>query len=200
MILLRCAWHRQYWRYPKVYGVVSLRGRYVAFSDGMCPRCSRRWRDDWTAVWDEELAPAVVPEWLPRLGLVIVLLTATILSARPLNQSLPLPIPLSYVSGVRTVPPVVPRDSPGMQMTVADDQQQRESTGLARASLRGAGGDVKQAVSRNGVSSSTRSHARTPSACRCGSAPACRCSEPRIPRRIPTAPVAPGAAAFPQAP
>jgi hypothetical protein len=201
MVLLRCAWHRQYWRYPKVYGVVSFRGRYVAFSDGMCRRCSQRWREDWRAVWDEALAPPLVPAWLPRLGLVIVLLSATILSARPLNQSLPLPIPLSLVSGVRGLPPVMPVDSvPDVRATVADDQQQRESTGVGRASFRGVGGDVKPAVSRDGVSSATRSYTRAPSACRCSGGPSCRCPGTRSPRRTRTAPVTPGATVLPQAP
>jgi hypothetical protein len=44
MIILRCAWHPQYYGRPWWRGVVSWRGLAVRFSDGICPRCLERFR------------------------------------------------------------------------------------------------------------------------------------------------------------
>jgi hypothetical protein len=201
MVLLRCAWHRQYWNFPKLYGVLSWRGRYLAFSDGMCRRCSQRWREDWRAVWDDESASPLVPSWLPRLGIVIVLLAATILSARPLNQSLPLPIPLRFVSGVGAWPPIEPVDPAASVRGATAGADQPQPASVTRAGLQSPGGDVKRAILRSGPTSTTRSQVRAPSACRCGEGPGCRCPETRTPRHVSRSPVVmPGTGVLPQAP
>ena len=44
MLICRCAWHRRYYGYPLLSGVVSWRGLSVRFTDGICPRCLDRFR------------------------------------------------------------------------------------------------------------------------------------------------------------
>lgn len=46
MMICRCAWHRRYFGYPLVNGVVTWRGFTVRFTDGICPRCLERFRDE----------------------------------------------------------------------------------------------------------------------------------------------------------
>ena len=44
VLICRCAWHRRYYGYPLLSGVVSWRGLRVRFTDGICPRCLDRFR------------------------------------------------------------------------------------------------------------------------------------------------------------
>ena len=44
VLICRCAWHRRYYGYPLLSGVVSWRGLSVRFTDGICPRCLDRFR------------------------------------------------------------------------------------------------------------------------------------------------------------
>ena len=44
MLIGRCAWHLQYFGYPRWHGVASWRGFNVRFTDGICPRCLGRFR------------------------------------------------------------------------------------------------------------------------------------------------------------
>ena len=46
MLICRCAWHRRYYGYPLLSGVVSWRGFGVRFTDGICPRCLERFRSE----------------------------------------------------------------------------------------------------------------------------------------------------------
>ena len=46
MLICRCAWHRRYYGYPLLSGVVSWRGFGVRFTDGICPRCLERFRTE----------------------------------------------------------------------------------------------------------------------------------------------------------
>ena len=46
MLICRCAWHRRYYGYPLLSGVVSWRGLRVRFTDGICPRCLERFRTE----------------------------------------------------------------------------------------------------------------------------------------------------------
>ena len=46
MLICRCAWHRRYYGYPLLSGVVSWRGLSVRFTDGICPRCVERFRSE----------------------------------------------------------------------------------------------------------------------------------------------------------
>ncbi|MGH7393042.1 MAG: hypothetical protein ACREM3_26845 [Candidatus Rokuibacteriota bacterium] len=44
MLIVRCAWHPQYYGRRHWRGVVSWRGWWVKFTDGICPRCLQRFR------------------------------------------------------------------------------------------------------------------------------------------------------------
>jgi hypothetical protein len=44
MLICRCAWHQQYYGHPRWHGVVSWRGWWVKFTDGICRRCLERFR------------------------------------------------------------------------------------------------------------------------------------------------------------
>lgn len=46
MLICRCAWHRRYFGYPLLSGVVSWRGWTLRFTDGICPRCLERFRSE----------------------------------------------------------------------------------------------------------------------------------------------------------
>ena len=46
MLICRCAWHRRYYGYPLLSGVVSWRGLGLRFTDGICPRCLDRFRTE----------------------------------------------------------------------------------------------------------------------------------------------------------
>ncbi len=46
MLICRCAWHRRYYGYPLLSGVVSWRGWNLRFTDGICPRCLDRFRSE----------------------------------------------------------------------------------------------------------------------------------------------------------
>jgi hypothetical protein len=83
VVLLRCAWHKKYFGYPWIYGVVSWRGRDVSFSDGMCGTCARRWRAYVRGTYNESAARATwpVPAWILGVALVAVLGAAVLLAA-----------------------------------------------------------------------------------------------------------------------
>jgi hypothetical protein len=61
VLIRRCAWHREFHRYPIVHGVATWGGLSIAFTDGLCRSCAARVRVDWLA-----RAPSDVP--LPRDG------------------------------------------------------------------------------------------------------------------------------------
>jgi hypothetical protein len=46
LLICRCAWHRRYFGYPLLSGVVSWRGLSLRFTDGICPRCLDRFRSE----------------------------------------------------------------------------------------------------------------------------------------------------------
>jgi len=46
MLIGRCAWHQQYYGRPRWNGVVSWRGWWVKFTDGICHRCLTRFRSE----------------------------------------------------------------------------------------------------------------------------------------------------------
>lgn len=46
MLIGRCAWHPRYYGYPLLNGVASWRGFGVKFTDGICPRCLQRFRQE----------------------------------------------------------------------------------------------------------------------------------------------------------
>jgi hypothetical protein len=92
MLLMRCAWHRKYHGYSKIYGVGSWRGRGLEFSDGMCPSCSRRWRAEFHAgrlglFATSPPVPPLVPRWMPRVGVGLAFTLALILAARPVDHA-----------------------------------------------------------------------------------------------------------------
>lgn len=44
MLIRRCAWHREFHRYPIVHGVATWGGLSIAFTDGVCRSCAARVR------------------------------------------------------------------------------------------------------------------------------------------------------------
>jgi transposase len=46
MLIGRCAWHLLYYGHPRWHGVTSWRGFTVRFTDGICPRCLERFREE----------------------------------------------------------------------------------------------------------------------------------------------------------
>jgi hypothetical protein len=66
MLIGRCAWHVLYHGHPRWEGVASWQGWNVRFTDGICPRCLERFREEHQAVLDrrraEESADAPLTE------------------------------------------------------------------------------------------------------------------------------------------
>jgi transposase len=56
MLIGRCAWHVLYHGRPRWEGVASWQGWTVRFTDGICPRCLERFREEHQAVLDRRLA------------------------------------------------------------------------------------------------------------------------------------------------
>jgi hypothetical protein len=52
MLIGRCAWHVLYHGHPRWEGVASWQGWNVRFTDGICPRCLERFREEHQAVLD----------------------------------------------------------------------------------------------------------------------------------------------------
>jgi hypothetical protein len=46
MLICRCAWHSRYYGHPLWNGIASWRGFGFGFTDGICPRCLQRFRDE----------------------------------------------------------------------------------------------------------------------------------------------------------
>jgi hypothetical protein len=46
MLIGRCAWHVLYYGRPRWAGVTSWRGFNIRFTDGICARCLRRFREE----------------------------------------------------------------------------------------------------------------------------------------------------------
>ena len=65
MLICRCAWHRRYYGYPLLSGVVSWRGLGIRFTDGICPRCLERFRSE-HRVFLSRRDPAVDKAVAPR--------------------------------------------------------------------------------------------------------------------------------------
>lgn len=47
VLIRRCAWHREYYGYPMVFGISSWGEFRPTFTDGMCLRCTARFRRQW---------------------------------------------------------------------------------------------------------------------------------------------------------
>jgi transposase len=56
MLIGRCAWHVLYHGRPRWEGVASWQGWNVRFTDGICPRCLERFREEHQAVLDRRTA------------------------------------------------------------------------------------------------------------------------------------------------
>ncbi len=55
MMIGRCAWHPHYYGRPLWSGVVSWRGWFVRFTDGICGRCLERFRREHRAMLERRL-------------------------------------------------------------------------------------------------------------------------------------------------
>ncbi len=90
MLVMRCAWHRRYFGYPKIYGIDRWKIPGVTFLDGMCSVCARRWRAELRGGFergDPRRPAAIIPPWLPRVGVVVAIASAVVLAAQPLERA-----------------------------------------------------------------------------------------------------------------
>lgn len=89
MLISRCAWHAFFRGYPRALGVVSWRGRGVAFSDTICRSCADRVRIE--GLWGSAPPPPVWPgsAQTALLFVGLPLLTALVLLASPLHDAPP---------------------------------------------------------------------------------------------------------------
>ena len=65
MLIGRCAWHVQYYGRTRWDGVASWRGFNLRFTDGICPRCLERFREEHRAALERkhaEVARVRAPE------------------------------------------------------------------------------------------------------------------------------------------
>ena len=62
MLICRCAWHPQYFGHPFWNGVVSWKGWAVRFTDGICPRCLKRFRATHRDVLERRKTSARLPD------------------------------------------------------------------------------------------------------------------------------------------
>ena len=67
MLLVKCAWHRQWWGYPKFLRVGSWRGWRLTWSHGICSRCRRRLNDDATTFGERMALHNDISEVVTRL-------------------------------------------------------------------------------------------------------------------------------------
>lgn len=89
MVLKRCAWHRRYFRYPRVYGIASWKGRGVVLADGVCPRCTGRIRRDLTSWRATGLSRWEAPMALPPTIVMVIATMVIVVAARPLDWTPP---------------------------------------------------------------------------------------------------------------
>ena len=61
MLIGRCAWHVQYYGHPRWNGVASWRGLTLRFTDGICPRCLERFREEHHVALTRRRAVASAP-------------------------------------------------------------------------------------------------------------------------------------------
>jgi hypothetical protein len=66
MLIGRCAWHLQYFGHPRWSGVTSWRGLNVRFTDGICPRCLQRFREEYRDRLIRPAVSAVAPALTPE--------------------------------------------------------------------------------------------------------------------------------------
>ena len=66
MLIGRCAWHVLYHGHPRWEGVASWQGWNVRFTDGICPRCLERFREEHQTVLDRRRAEALIDAPLPE--------------------------------------------------------------------------------------------------------------------------------------
>ena len=93
MLVRRCAWHRRYHGYPTLYGIASWRGWKLRFTDGACPRCVLRLRNEFNIaapLWPHRPEGRLRkgPLVLPPAAVGLVVLGMFLVLARPLDQAL----------------------------------------------------------------------------------------------------------------
>jgi hypothetical protein len=106
MLISRCAWHSRNYGRTKLLGVSDWRGRGIRFTDGLCRRCAERIHP--------AVRPLVVREtggpkhgWLMVAGLVLAIMTALVLVARPTSD-----VPLRESRSHQIDPPRVREAAP----------------------------------------------------------------------------------------
>ncbi len=58
MLICRCAWHSRYYGHSLWQNVVSWRGWRIRFTDGICPRCVERFREEYRHAFERRPRPA----------------------------------------------------------------------------------------------------------------------------------------------
>jgi hypothetical protein len=62
MLIGRCAWHVHYYGHPRWDGgVTSWQGWTVRFTDGICPRCLERFREEHHDALERRQSAAAAP-------------------------------------------------------------------------------------------------------------------------------------------
>jgi hypothetical protein len=101
MLISRCVWHPRNYGHGKLLGVARWRGRGVGLVDGLCDRCAQRIHP---AVRPQVIRGSAVPGRGSTLGIaavIIAVMTALLLMARPTSN---LPLRHGPDSSVRQVP------------------------------------------------------------------------------------------------
>jgi hypothetical protein len=68
MLIGRCAWHTLYYGHPRWEGVASWQGWGLRFTDGICPRCLERFREEHQAALERRTTPGE-PSFAPESSL-----------------------------------------------------------------------------------------------------------------------------------
>jgi hypothetical protein len=88
VLIRRCAWHRSYHGYSIAFGIASWRGLRVSFTDGMCLRCTVRFRREWNLPELKKRRAAFVPaHGLARAAMVVVVAASFTLAAHQLDDA-----------------------------------------------------------------------------------------------------------------
>jgi len=92
MVVRRCVWQRKYRGYPLVYGVASWRDPSIAFSDGICRRCTVRLREDLRFPPHVVDSAPEAPAWeplVPGTAVALAVIATLLIVTQPLDAPPP---------------------------------------------------------------------------------------------------------------
>lgn len=126
VLIRRCAWHREYFGYPMVFGITSWGELRLSFTDGMCLRCTARFRRQWQLPGLEarRLDLGSASSWA-RAALVVVFVVASVTLVTRQSGDLRPSQTLTAPPETVLVPPVPADDVPAQ--AVASPQRRAAS-------------------------------------------------------------------------